>query len=98
MDATNVDLKAFTERFYYKICGGRLAPVLESLEYIKHETGTWLELTTLLIPGENDTDGELHEMTNWVVEKLGPDVPMHFTAFHPDWKMREHQVAPRLRP
>jgi pyruvate formate lyase activating enzyme len=89
MDAANVDLKAFTDRFYYKICGGHLAPVLETLEYIHHETDTWLELTTLLIPGENDSDAELNEMCAWVVEHLGADVPMHFSAFHPDWKMRD---------
>ena len=94
MDAANVDLKAFTERFYHKICGGHLAPVLETLEFIKHETDTWLELTTLLIPGENDSDAELDEMTAWVAEHLGPDVPMHFTAFHPDWKMRDIENTP----
>ncbi len=94
MDAANVDLKAFTDRFYYKICGAHLAPVLETLEYIRHETDTWLELTTLLIPGENDSHRELDEMTRWVVDHLGPDVPMHFTAFHPDWKMREHPSTP----
>jgi pyruvate formate lyase activating enzyme len=94
MDAANVDLKAFTERFYHKICGGHLAPVLETLEYINQETDTWLELTTLLIPGENDSAQELHEMTAWVVEKLGPEVPMHFTAFHPDWKMRDVKPTP----
>lgn len=94
MDAANVDLKAFTERFYHKICGGHLAPVLETLEYIKHETDTWLELTTLLIPGENDSDEELEQMTAWVAEHLGPDVPMHFTAFHPDWKMRDVASTP----
>jgi pyruvate formate lyase activating enzyme len=94
IDAANVDLKAFTDRFYYKICGAHLAPVLETLEYIRHETDTWLELTTLLIPGENDSDAELHEMTRWVVEHLGPDVPMHFTAFHPDWKMLDHPRTP----
>ena len=93
MDAANVDLKAFTERFYKKICGGELAPVLETLEYIRHETDTWLELTTLLIPGENDSEREIDEMTGWVVEHLGPDVPMHFTAFHPDWKMRGHAAT-----
>jgi pyruvate formate lyase activating enzyme len=92
MDAANVDLKAFTDRFYYKICGGHLEPVLETLKYIKHETSCWLELTTLLIPGENDSDSELQEMTAWVAEHLGPDVPMHFTAFHPDWKMLD--IAP----
>ena len=94
MDAANVDLKAFTDRFYYKICGGHLAPVLETLEYIRHETDTWLELTTLLIPGENDSDAELHEMCAWVVEHLGADVPMHFSAFHPDWKMRDIGPTP----
>jgi pyruvate formate lyase activating enzyme len=94
VDAANVDLKAFTDRFYYKVCGGRLAPVLETLEYIRHETDCWLELTTLLIPGENDSEGELNEMTRWVVEHLGPDVPMHFTAFHPDWKMRDIDRTP----
>ena len=94
VDATNVDLKAFSERFYHKVCGGHLAPVLETLEYIKHETDTWLEITTLLIPGENDSEQELQEMTSWVVEKLGPDVPMHFTAFHPDWKMRDIEHTP----
>ena len=94
MDAANVDLKAFTDRFYYKICGGHLAPVLETLEYIRHETDCWLELTTLLIPGENDSESELNDMTRWVVEHLGPDVPMHFTAFHPDWKMRDIERTP----
>ncbi|MDP6696021.1 MAG: AmmeMemoRadiSam system radical SAM enzyme, partial [Gammaproteobacteria bacterium] len=94
MDAANIDLKAFTDRFYYKICGGHLAPVLETLEFVKHETDAWLELTTLLIPGENDSDKELDEMTAWVVEHLGPDVPMHFSAFHPDWKMRDIERTP----
>ena len=94
MDAANVDLKAFNDDFYYRICGGRLAPILETLEYIRHETTTWLELTTLLIPGENDSDAELDAMTRWVVERLGPDVPMHFTAFHPDWKMRTTAPTP----
>jgi pyruvate formate lyase activating enzyme len=87
MDAANVDLKAFTDRFYWKICGGHLEPVLDTLIYLKQETDVWFELTTLLIPDENDSDTELEEMTRWVVEHLGPDVPMHFTAFHPDWKM-----------
>ena len=89
MDAANVDLKAFSERFYRKICGGDLQPVLDTLEYIRLETPVWLEITTLLIPGENDSDDELHRMTSWIVEKLGPAVPLHFTAFHPDWKMRD---------
>ena len=94
MDAANVDLKAFTDRFYWKICGGHLQPVLDTLLYLKHETEVWFELTTLLIPDENDGDKELDEMTRWVVEHLGPDVPMHFTAFHPDWKMRDKPHTP----
>ena len=94
MDAANVDLKAFSEDFYWKTCGGHLQPVLETLLYLKHETQVWFELTTLLIPGENDSDAELEAMTQWVVEKLGPDVPMHFTAFHPDWKMLETPATP----
>ena len=87
MDAANIDLKAFTEDFYHRICGGHLQAVLETLEYIKHETNVWLEITTLLIPGENDSEAELESLTQWVFEKLGPDVPLHFSAFHPDWKM-----------
>jgi pyruvate formate lyase activating enzyme len=94
MDAANVDLKAFSEDFYHRITGSHLQPVLETLQYIKHETKVWLELTTLLIPGENDSEAELQAMTEWVVEKLGPDVPMHFTAFHPDWKMRDKPSTP----
>ncbi len=94
MDAANVDLKAFTERFYWKITGGHLQSVLDTLEYLKKETSVWFELTTLLIPGENDSDAELDEMTRWVVGTLGPDVPMHFTAFHPDWKMLDRAPTP----
>jgi pyruvate formate lyase activating enzyme len=87
MDAANVDLKAFTERFYRALTGSHLQPVLETLVYLKRETPVWLEITTLLIPGENDSERELDEMTVWVADNLGVDVPMHFTAFHPDWKM-----------
>ena len=94
MDAANVDLKAFSEKFYKKICGGKLAAVLETLLYLKNETEVWFELTTLLIPGENDSPEELHEMTEWIVENLGPDVPLHFSAFHPDWKMRDIENTP----
>jgi pyruvate formate lyase activating enzyme len=94
MDAANIDLKAFTEQFYHQITGAHLQPVLDTLKYIKHETPVWLELTTLLIPGENDSEAELETMTQWVVENLGPDVPMHFTAFHPDWKMRDKPHTP----
>lgn len=94
MDATNVDLKAFTERFYHKITGSHLEPVLDTLRYLKHETDVWLEITTLLIPDENDSPKEIEEMTEWVVSELGPDVPMHFTAFHPDWKMMDKPPTP----
>ncbi|CAM3578280.1 AmmeMemoRadiSam system radical SAM enzyme [Parendozoicomonas haliclonae] len=94
MDAANIDLKAFTERFYSKICGGSLAPVLETLAYLKQETSVWFEITTLLIPGENDSEGEIDQMTGWIFENLGPDVPLHFTAFHPDWKMQDHSRTP----
>ncbi len=90
MDAANIDLKAFTNKFYKKICGGELKPVLETLEYLKHETDVWFETTTLLIPGENDGDDELQEMTRWLVEHVGVEVPMHFSAFHPDWKMMDY--------
>jgi len=94
MDAANVDLKGFTERFYKKICLGELQPVLDTLKYLKHETDVWFEITTLLIPGENDSDSELDEMTRWVVEELGPDVPHHFTAFHPDFRMLDTPHTP----
>ena len=94
MDAANIDLKAFSENFYHKITGSHLQPILETLQYIKQETNVWLELTTLLIPGENDSEKELQEMTSWVVENLGPDVPMHFSAFHPDWKMLDKPSTP----
>jgi pyruvate formate lyase activating enzyme len=87
MDAANVDLKAFTERFYHSITGAHLQPVLDTLVYLKQETEVWFEVTTLLIPGENDSDQEIEQLTQWMVQHLGPDVPLHFTAFHPDWKM-----------
>jgi len=95
MDAANVDLKGFTEDFYYKICGAHLANVLETLEYLKKETSVWFEITTLLIPGENDSAAEIDAMTRWVMEHLGPDVPHHFSAFHPDWKMLDKERTPR---
>ena len=94
IDAANVDLKAFTERFYYKITGAHLDPVLETLKYLKHETDVWIEITNLVIPGENDSEGEFEEMTQWIVEALGPDVPVHFTAFPPDWKMLATPATP----
>jgi pyruvate formate lyase activating enzyme len=94
MDAANVDLKGFTERFYADVCAGHLEPVLDTLAYVKHETDVWLEITNLLIPGLNDSDHELDSMTSWVVETLGPDVPMHFTAFHPDYRMLDRPPTP----
>ncbi len=94
MDAANIDLKAFTERFYWKICGGHLEPVLDTLKYLKDETDVWFELTCLLIPGENDSEAEIGNMTQWILRHLGPDVPLHFTAFHPDWKMTDKPPTP----
>ena len=94
MDAANVDLKGFTEKFYRDVCAGHLHPVLETLEYLKHETSVWFEITNLVIPGLNDSEEELEGMTRWIVERLGPDVPVHFTAFHPDWKMLDRPPTP----
>jgi pyruvate formate lyase activating enzyme len=94
IDAANIDLKGFTEGFYKSLCAGRLAPVLETLRYLKHETRVWFEITTLLIPGENDSAQEIAAECRWVIDHLGPDVPLHFTAFHPDWRMREHPSTP----
>jgi pyruvate formate lyase activating enzyme len=94
MDAANVDLKGFSEKFYQQLCAGSLAPVLDTLLYLKHETDVWLEITTLLIPGQNDSNAELEALTRWVVEELGPDVPLHFTAFHPDYKMLDVPPTP----
>ncbi len=94
MDAANVDLKAFSEDFYFRQTGAHLAPVLETLEHIVHDTRCWLEITTLLIPGQNDSDAELDAMTRWIAEHLGRDVPLHFTAFHPDYKMTDAAPTP----
>jgi pyruvate formate lyase activating enzyme len=94
MDAANVDLKAFSEDFYFKLTGSQLQPVLDTLKYLKHETNVWFEITTLLIPGKNDSDEELTAMSQWVARELGPDVPLHFTAFHPDYKMNDLPATP----
>ncbi len=94
MDAANVDLKGFTDEFYVKLCGARLQPVLDTLSYLRHETDVWFEITTLLIPGKNDSDAELKAMTAWIMRELGPDVPLHFTAFHPDYKMTDLPRTP----
>jgi pyruvate formate lyase activating enzyme len=95
MDAANVDLKAFTEEFYFRQTGAHLAPVLETLQYLVHETGVWTEITTLLIPGKNDSDAELQAECRWIAKNLGRDVPLHFTAFHPDYKMTDVPATPK---
>ena len=94
MDAANVDLKAFTDDFYFKLTGAHLAPVLETLEYLVRETQVWTEITTLLIPGHNDSDAEIEAECRWIRDRLGADVPLHFSAFHPDWKMRDVPATP----
>ncbi len=94
MDAANVDLKGFTDDFYVKYCGGHLQPVLDTLVYLKRETQVWFEITTLLIPTLNDSDAEIRRLAEWVLKELGPDVPLHFTAFHPDWKLRDLPPTP----
>jgi pyruvate formate lyase activating enzyme len=94
MDAANVDLKAFTDEFYFRVCGGRLQPVLDTLEYLVNDTQVWTEITTLLIPGKNDSDEEIGAECRWIREHLGRDVPLHFTAFHPDWKMTDIGPTP----
>jgi pyruvate formate lyase activating enzyme len=98
IDAANVDLKAFTETFYHKITYSHLDDVLDTLKWIKNETGIWLEITTLLISGMNDSDNEIAKMCDWIVNHLGDSVPLHFTAFHPDFKMRDvpHTTASTL--
>jgi len=94
MDAANVDLKAFTQDFYWKICKGDLQTVLDTLTYLKRETSVWFEITTLLIPGKNDSDDELKAMSEWIMKELGPDVPLHFSAFHPDYRMLDVPPTP----
>ena len=94
MDAANVDLKAFTEDFYKKLTLSALQPVLNTLLYLKKEARVWFEITNLIIPSENDSEKEFHEMTEWIMKNLGPDVPLHFTAFHPDFKMMDHPPTP----
>jgi pyruvate formate lyase activating enzyme len=94
MDAVNVDLKAFSETFYRQLCAGHLEPVLDTLRYLIRETDVWTEITTLLVPGANDSDAELNALTRWVAEELGPHVPLHFSAFHPDWKMLGTSATP----
>ncbi len=94
MDAANVDLKAFTEEFYHSVTSAHLQPVLDTLVYLVRETSVWVEITTLLIPGRNDADDEIEAMSRWILRELGPDVPLHFSAFHPDWKMTNVPPTP----
>ncbi len=94
MDAANVDLKAFTDRFYKDLCGGDLQTVLDTLVHLRKNTTCWTEITTLLIPGENDSEDELKQLSEWVMKELGPDVPLHFSAFHPAWKMTDRPPTP----
>jgi len=94
MDAANIDLKSFRDEFYHRICAGALQPVLDTLEYVANETDVWLEITTLLIPGHNDSAEEITEMARWIVTQLGPNIPHHFSAFHPDFKMRDVPATP----
>ncbi len=94
MDAANIDLKGFTEAFYHKLCFAHLGPVLETLEYVKHETDVWLEVTTLLIPGHNDSEDEVGKLCEWLAAHLGPETPLHFSAFHPDFKMTDVPATP----
>ncbi len=94
MDAANIDLKGFTDEFYVKLTSAHLQPVLDTLSYVHHDTDCWLEITTLLIPGYNDSDAELTALSKWVMQELGPDVPLHFSAFHPDWKMADVSPTP----
>ncbi|WP_311498171.1 AmmeMemoRadiSam system radical SAM enzyme [uncultured Mobiluncus sp.] len=94
MDAANLDLKGFTDDFYWHLTGAHLRDVLETIAYVCNETECWVELTTLLIPGHNDSDTEIRNLAKWIVENVGPDVPLHFSAFHPDWKMRDVPRTP----
>ncbi|MCS7053381.1 MAG: AmmeMemoRadiSam system radical SAM enzyme [Ignavibacterium sp.] len=94
IDAANVDLKGFTERFYFKNTLSHLDPVLDTIIWLKKETEVWIELTTLLIPEENDDDEQIKNECDWIIENLGDTVPLHFTAFHPDFKMMNKERTP----
>jgi len=94
MDAINIDLKAFSPDFYRRMCAAELGPVLDTIRYVRYHTKTWLELTTLLIPGENDSEDQIDRLTEWILNELGPDVPIHFTAFHPDYRLLQVPATP----
>ncbi len=95
IDAANVDLKSFTERFYHKLTGSRLAPVLETLRWLASATSVWVEITTLLIPGENDSPDEIRTLAGFIAAELGNTVPLHLTAFHGDYRMSSHPSTSR---
>jgi pyruvate formate lyase activating enzyme len=94
MDAANIDLKAFTDDFYHRICFAHLDPVLDTLRWIRHESDVWLEVTTLLIPGKNDSEDDLAQLCEWFAKEIGTEVPLHFTAFHPSFKMMDVPATP----
>jgi pyruvate formate lyase activating enzyme len=94
IDAANVDLKGFTDDFYRQYCGGRLQPVLDTLRYLAKDRRVWLEITNLLIPQANDSPREIEAMCRWIADELGPDVPLHFSAFHPDFKLTDRGPTP----
>lgn len=96
-DAANIDLKGFSEDFYRRLTGASLQPVLETLKYIANETSVWLEITNLIIPDENDSDAQIDQMTSWIVDNLGVDVPLSFSAFHPAWKLSDKGRTPLER-
>jgi pyruvate formate lyase activating enzyme len=93
LDAANVDLKSFNDAFYRRLCGARLAPVLDTIVAL-HRAGTWLELTTLVIPGWNDSDDELEALTGWIVDNVGPATPWHVSRFFPAHKMLDVPPTP----
>ena len=90
----NVDLKSFSEDYYRRLCKARLGPVLDTISYIAKETDIWLEITTLLVPGENDSDEELKQLTDFIVSKAGADVPWHISRFHPQYKYLDSTPTP----
>jgi pyruvate formate lyase activating enzyme len=94
IDAANIDLKAFSDRFYRELCGGSLQTVLDTLIYVKHKTDVWLEITNLIIPNANDSNEDIEELSGWIVESLGNEVPLHFSRFHPEWKMADRSPTP----
>jgi pyruvate formate lyase activating enzyme len=94
IDAANIDLKAFDDTFYRQLCGARLSVVLDTIEWAAHQAGLWLELTTLLIPGRNDAPQQVERLCQWILTHVGADVPLHFSAFHPDYRLTALPTTP----